>query len=216
MSGATRTLRKYAASGRLGFLLTPRAANSVEAIKGLGMPWAADNACYSGFNETRFANMLDRIVGVPGLMWVAAPDVVGDAVATLALFEVWQPRIAARGLPVALVLQDGQESLPVRWDRLDAVFVGGGTAWKLGDAARRLCVEAKERGKLIHVGRVNSKRRIRLLARWGCVDSLDGSSFSRWPDTRIPAALRWIREAEADFDAGLGEGAGRVDGHSLV
>ncbi len=183
-------------------MLTPRAANSVGAIRGLGLPWAADNACYSGFNEARFANMLDRIAGVPGLMWVAAPDVVGDAAATLDLFEVWQPRIAPRGLPVALVVQDGQENLPVPWDRLDAVFVGGSTEWKLSDEARRLCVEAKARGKPIHVGRVNSKRRLTHLTRWGCVDSVDGSSFSRWPDTRIPAALRWISEAEAELAAG--------------
>jgi hypothetical protein len=197
VSGATRTLRGLGPSPYLGVLLTPRAANSVEAITGLGLPWAADNSAYSCWDEGRFHRMLDRIAGVPGCLWVAAPDVVANAAATLALFDLWQPRMAACGLPVALVLQDGQERFPVPWDRLDAVFVGGGTAWKLGDAARGLCVEAKARGKLIHVGRVNSKRRLAHLARWGCVDSVDGSSFSRWPDTRIPAALRWISEAEA-------------------
>ena len=186
--------------------MTPRAANSVEAIRNLGLPWAADNACYSGFNEVRFANMLDRVAGVPGLMWVAAPDVVGDAAATLALFDLWQPRIDGRGLSVALVLQDGQERHRTPWDRLDAVFVGGSTGWKLSDEARRLCVEAKDQGKWVHVGRTNSRRRIRLLASWGCVDTFDGSGFSRWPDTRIPRGLRWISEAVADFDAGLGEG----------
>ncbi len=177
-------------------MLTPRAANGVEAIRSLGLPSAADNACFSGWNERRFVNMLDRIVGVPGCMWVAAPDVVADAAATLDLFDAWQPRIAARGLPVALVAQDGLEDLDVPWDRLDALFLGGSTKWKLGEYARRLAHEAKARGKLLHCGRVNSRRRIRYAAVIGC-DSVDGSCFSRWPDTKIPRALRWIAEAEA-------------------
>ncbi len=160
------------------------------------MPWAADNACYSGWSERRFVGMLDRIAGVPGCLWVAAPDVVGDAAATLELFDIWQPIIAARGLPTGLVAQNGLENMEVPWDRIDALFIGGSTQWKLGEQARRLCVQAKARGKWVHVGRTNSRRRIRLLAGWGCVDSVDGSGFSRWPDTRIPRGLRWIAEAE--------------------
>jgi hypothetical protein len=57
-------------------------------------------------------------------------------------------------------------------------------------------VEAKARGKLVHVGRVNSRKRIRRLAGWGCVDSIDGSGWSRWPDKKIPKGLAWIKEAE--------------------
>jgi hypothetical protein len=176
--------------------LTPRASNSVEAILALGLPWAADNSAYSCWDERRFRRMLDRIARVPGCMWVAAPDVVADAAATVELFDIWQPRIAARGLPVALVLQDGQERLDVPWDRLDALFIGGSTEWKLGEHARRLAREAKARGKLLHCGRVNSRRRIGHAAVIGC-DSIDGSCFSRWPDTKIPRALRWLEEAEA-------------------
>lgn len=195
VSGATRTLKRYAGSDHLGFLLTPRAANSVATIKELGLPWGADNSAYSGFSEGRFTNMLDRIETVPGLLWVAAPDVVEDMEATLRLFDAWQPRLAARGLPVALVAQDGLEDVDVPWVHLDALFIGGSTEWKLSDQARQLCKEAKDRGKLVHVGRVNSKRRLTHLARWGCVDSVDGSGFSRWPDTKIPRGLRWIAEA---------------------
>lgn len=179
----------------LGFLLTPRAANSVETILNLGLPWAADNAAFSGFNERRFASMLGRIAGAPGLMWVAAPDVVEDPEATLRLFDEWHPRIAACRLPVALVAQGGIERLPIPWDRMDAIFIGSPTEWKLSDQARQLCKEAKDRGLLTHVGRVNSKRRLAHLARWGCVDSVDGSGFSRWPDAKIPSGLRWIAEA---------------------
>lgn len=164
--------------------------------KDLGLPWAADNSAFSGFDEGRFARMLDRIAGVPGCLWVAAPDVVEDAGATLRLFDIWQPRVSARGLPVALVAQDGLEDLAVPWDRLDAVFLGGSTEWKIGEHARRIAGEARARGKLVHCGRVNSRRRIRHAAAIGC-DSVDGSCFSRWPDTKIPRALQWIAEAEA-------------------
>ncbi len=208
VSGATRTLKMYAGSDHLGFLLTPRAANSVATIRELGLAWAADNGAFSGFNEARFASMLGRIAGVPGLMWVAAPDVVEDPEATLRLFEEWQPRIAACRLPVALVAQGGLERLAIPWDRMAAIFIGSPTEWKLSDQARHLCQQAKDRGLLTHVGRVNSKRRLAHLARWGCVDSVDGSGFSRWPDTKIPRGLRWI--AEALGQASPGNGPGRV------
>lgn len=197
VSGATTTLSKYKGHPHLGFLQTPRAGNGVGAILSLEVPWAADNSCFSGFDEARFVRMLGRISGVPGLLWVAAPDTVCDQAATLQQFDRWQPIIARHGLPAALVAQGGADKLPVPWDRLDAIFIGSPTEWKLSDEARRLCVEAKDRGKLVHVGRVNSRKRIMHLARWGCVDSVDGSGFSRWPDKKVPKGLAWVEEAQA-------------------
>lgn len=160
----------------------------------LGLPWACDNSAFSGFDEARFLRMLDRVAGRPGCLWVAGPDVVGQAAATLDLFEEWEPIIREHGLPVALVLQDGQEAVPVPWDRLDAVFVGGSTDWKLGPHARHLVTEAKALGKVAHCGRVNSRARIGYAAGIGC-DSVDGSGFSRWPDKKLAKGLAWIREA---------------------
>lgn len=188
-------MSRLAGDPHLGVLLTPTAGNRVEFALDLGLPWAADNAAFSGFNEPKFLGMLDRIAGKPGCLWVAAPDVVGQATATLDQFERWEPVIREYGLPVSLVLQDGQEQLPVPWDRLDAVFIGGSTEWKLGPHARRLVAEAKARGKLAHCGRVNSRKRIRNAAEIGC-DSIDGSGFSQWPDLKIAKGLGWIKEAE--------------------
>jgi len=37
----------------------------------------------------------------------------------------------------------------------------------------------------------NTRKRIRHAFRLGC-DSIDGSGFSRWPDERLPQALRWL------------------------
>lgn len=41
--------------------------------------------------------------------------------------------------------------------------------------------------------RCNTRKRLRHAFRLGC-DSVDGSGFSRWPDERIPAALRWLAD----------------------
>lgn len=176
-------------------LLTPTTWNRVEHALDLGLPWAADNAAFNGFDERKFLRMLDGIAGKPGCLWVASPDEVGHAAATLDMFERWEAVIHQHGLPVAFVLQDGQERLPVPWDRFDAVLVGGSTGWKLGHAAGQLVAEAKARGLWAHCGRVNSRARIRYAAGIGC-DSCDGSGFSQWPDKRIPMGLRWISEVE--------------------
>lgn len=196
VSGATRTVERYKGNAFLGRLVTPANRNSVEALVRSGLPWAADNAAFSGFDEPRYLRMLDRIECRPGCLFVTAPDVVGDARATMRLFHLWRLLLAEKGLPVALVAQDGQENLRTPWDDFEALFLGGTTDWKLGDGANFLAAEAKARGKWLHMGRVNTRKRIRLAHAWGC-DSIDGSGFSRWPDIRIPKGLRWIEECES-------------------
>lgn len=195
VSGATKTVERYKANPRLGRLLTPANRNSIERLVQSGLAWAADNAAFSNFNEDRYRRMLDRIEGKPGCLFVVAPDVVADSAATVKLFRVWHPVLAGKHLPVAFVAQDGQQTRWVPWSDIDSLFIGGTTAWKLGEAAMALAKEAKARKKWLHMGRVNSRERIRLAASWGC-DSVDGSGFSRWPDQRIPKGLHWIDEAE--------------------
>lgn len=195
VSGATKTVEKYKTNPFLGRLLTPANRNSVEGLITCRLPWAADNAAFSNFDEDRYRRMLDRIEGKPGCLFVVAPDVVADAGATLKLFRKWHTALAEKHFPVAFVAQDGQAKRQVPWDDIAALFVGGTTAWKLGEAAKALAKEAKARGKWLHMGRVNSRKRITLAASSGC-DSVDGSGFSRWPDRRIPLGLRWIEEAE--------------------
>jgi len=192
VSGATSTVQKYAASKNLGCLLTPRSRNSLESM--VGLPWAADNDCFNGFDEraqTRFMSMLDKIRGTSPL-FVTAPDVVADAAATLELFETWEPIIRAHGLPVAYVLQDGQERLCMPWGRCDAVFIGGSTEYKLGDKVRWLVREAKWRGKWVHMGRVNSQARLSYARDIGC-DSVDGTGYSMFPEANLPDALRFLQ-----------------------
>jgi hypothetical protein len=157
----------------------------------LGIPWAADNDCYQGFQVGPFLTMLGQLAGRPGGLFVASPDVVGDAVTTLERFREWEPIIHAAALPVALVAQDGLEDRAVPWQDLEALFVGGTTEWKLGEPAAWLVREAKFRGRWVHMGRVNSWRRFEYAQAIGC-DSVDGTMISRWTATHTPRVKRWL------------------------
>jgi hypothetical protein len=184
----------------LGQLFTPRMLTGLDITEDCRIQWAADNDCFAGFDEGRYLDMLDALTYRPGCLFITCPDVVADARATLRLFEQWQPSLRCvwasvneadvdqgqpAHQPIALVAQDGQERLPVPWDQFEALFVGGSTQWKLGPHAAALIREANHRGKWVHVGRVNTLRRIRWFKALG-VDSIDGSGFARFTRARLP------------------------------
>lgn len=197
VSGATATVGQYLPHPHLGYLLTPRIARpkNVALARRSGC-WAADNSAFSNFDPARFCGFLETISRVPGCLWVTCPDVVGDGGATLAKYRVWEPVVTEVGLPVAFVAQDGSEDLDLPWSRMACLFVGGSTAWKLSQASRDLIGEAKRRRKWVHVGRVNSLKRIRWCVECGA-DSFDGSGFGMFPAANIPKGLRWVAEALA-------------------
>jgi len=189
VSGATTVFREYAEHDQIGYLLDPASANLLPEE---ARAWAADNSAFSGFDEAAFVRMLDRMADLPAerrakCLFVASPDVVGDARATLARFEYWEPRLRERGWPVALVGQDHLTFRDMPWERISAFFVGGSTEWKLNKAP--LFIDAcKKRGIWVHMGRVNTFNRMHYAKVLGC-DSVDGSKFSRWSRTYIPDAL---------------------------
>lgn len=178
----------------LGRLAVPKDHARMAETAAAGIPWAADNAAFSDFDAEAFLAMLDHLNGVPGGLFVVAPDVVGDAAATLEMFERWAPEIHQRDLPVALAAQNGLEHLPIPWSDLDALFIGGipepgqRVDWKLSPAAADLVTQANARGKWTHMGRVNSGRRFKYAKAIGC-KSVDGSKFSRFTDTWLPGGL---------------------------
>lgn len=202
VSGATSTHRRFWDHPRFGHLVTPRSGNSIRVIGENGKAWAADNDAFSGWDKTKersFSKMLGRICRDgrrESCRFVAAPDFVADAERTLERFACWQPIIAACGLPVALVAQDGLTPACAPWEKLDCLFIGGSTEWKLSLAAEELILEAKACAKWVHVGRVNSFRRVRHFHEIG-VDSIDGTCFSRWPDKYFPGVLRWLARLDA-------------------
>ena len=180
-------------SGLIGFIATPKQGNA----RPDGVTWCADNGCFSDkWDEASWWRFLvDNAGGAETCAFAVAPDVVGDAEATLARSLPWLPKIRALGYPVALVGQDGMTPDQVPWDDIDAIFIGGSTEWKLGPAARALVTEAKARGKWAHMGRVNSQRRYEYARRIGC-DSVDGTFLTFGPDVNLPKLLSWVRSAD--------------------
>jgi hypothetical protein len=98
--------------------------------------------------------------------------------------------VQACGHAPAFVAQNGLTPDRVPWDEFGTLFIGGDDAFKDGEQARSLCGYAKARGKAVHWGRVNGKRRYELALKAGA-DSIDGTGFSMYPDTNIPKAARW-------------------------
>jgi hypothetical protein len=195
VSGSTVTVGRVARDwpDMLGHLTTPRCRNGVASMLSTGLPWAVDNGAFSGFDEGRFLSLLRRGRGADRLLFAVAPDVVADAEKTLAQWPWWSALIRSHAMPAAFVLQDGQEALEL--PDADAYFVGGSTDWKLGPEARALVREGRSRGAHVHMGRVNTIRRLTYAHRIGC-DSVDGSCFSRWADKFLEWALVRLRGME--------------------
>lgn len=159
-----------------------------------GVPFAVDNGRF-GKNWWGYDFWWNGLQKFPKeeCLFVVAPDVVGDAEATLKDSLPWLPRIREAGYPAAFVGQDGQELLPVPWDEFDVFFIGGSTDWKLSPEVAVLVKEAKANGKLVHMGRVNTRKRIRYAHSIGC-DSVDGTTLAFGPDYYLPRILKWMNE----------------------
>lgn len=188
-NASSAQVRDAMASGRLGMLATPNEGRAPLP----GVVWAADNGCFSTryVGDESWLAWLARHAGhADRCLFATAPDVVGDAAATLARSAPWLPKIRALGYPAALVAQDGLEHLPVPWDAFDVLFVGGSTGWKLSRAAARLVAEAKRRGKHVHMGRVNSRTRWQYAEYIGC-DTVDGTFLAFGPDINLQRMAAW-------------------------
>jgi len=162
----------------VGQLITPLTSYSNRGRE----RFAIDNGAYSGFEARPFLRLLEReLPNKKDCLFVVAPDVVCSARRTLEVFDRWYPKL--QGWPIALACQNGQEDLPIPWDLIDAVFIGGDTAWKLSCHAEAIVRAAKILDKWVHVGRVNSAVRLERVEEWG-VDSIDGTGISRYTHMR--------------------------------
>lgn len=174
-----------------GWLYTPRSWDSLSTIAKSELPLCCDNDCFGNWDRDRFVRMLCNVSTLQCLQWVACPDVVADSEATLNRFRQWQPLFEKLNVPAALVAQNGLQSKQLPWDDITCLFIGGDTEWKLGPEAAALVFEAKDRGKWVHMGRVNSIKRMEYAKTLGC-DSVDGSSWARWRDKYNPLAVRGL------------------------
>jgi hypothetical protein len=206
---STPAVRDAMAVGLLGAIMSPRQGNRLPA----DALFAIDNNCGPGKNgkpgsgypgDSAYLHLLSGLTDADGAdlcdpdtsrcLFATAPDVVGDAAATLRRSERMLPLIRCyTGFSAALVAQDGLEDLDVPWEEFDALFIGGSTGWKLGPAARRLVAEAKQRGHWVHMGRVNSFKRLRYADAIGC-DSADGTFLTYAPDANLPRLLAWLSD----------------------
>lgn len=218
VSGATRTMNRLAVKypKHLGHLFTPVDGNDVGNLISTGLRWACDNAAFTNFRLGQYLDMICQkapLADRPPL-FITLPDKVADAQKTtgdlrkrqIGLFYQWQPVVSSYGMPVAMVGQDGLEDMHVPWNLMDAFFIGGSTEWKLSASVRDLVAEAKRRGKWVHMGRVNTKRRMKYAYQIGC-DSVDGSSLSKFSETYVPKFARYLIELH---QRGLFDGDGEA------
>lgn len=164
-----------------------------------GVIWCADNGCFaSGYpGDDAWWQWLVQHRFRRNCAFAVAPDIVGDAEATFARSSPWLPRIRRLDIPAAFVIQDGQEDVPVVWGRFDVMFIGGSTEFKLGEVARELTAEAVARRKKVHMGRVNSRKRLRYARDIGC-STADGTYMAFGPDKNLVRMLRWIDEVNSE------------------
>jgi hypothetical protein len=174
----------------LGAILTPKQGNRIPD----GITWCADNGVF-GKGYPGDDKWWAWLAGLPYdkslCHFAVAPDVVGDSAATLARSLPWLPQIRALGLPAAFVAQNGLTVETCPWGEFDVLFIGGDTAWKLGRDARALSAAAKLRGIPVHMGRVNSFRRLVTAALTDC-DSADGTFLAFGPDVNLPKVEAWL------------------------
>lgn len=192
-------------SGLLGMIANPASGNAVVS----GVSWCADNAVFGGRypgDDAYLRWLVDRIEHRSTCAFVTAPDVVGNAAATLARSLPMLPKIRGLGYPAAFVGQDGLEDLVVPWDEFDVFFIGGTTEWKEGPAAASLVTEAKRRGKHVHMGRVNSRRRLLLAHEIGC-DSVDGTYLAFGPDRNLVTLLGWLAPLDPAIKSAMLDGS---------
>lgn len=177
----------------VGQLLTPLTRYK---LREPARPWAIDNGGFKRLDIDAFQALLAREGHRrDNCLFVSAPDIVGSAQRTLELFAHFKPML--EGWQVALVCQDGQEMLPIPWDDIAAVFIGGSTNWKCSGHVEAIIKTAKVLGKHVHAGRVNHPERWHWFEKQG-VDTADGTGLARYSHMRRAIAQRH-NQAELDM-----------------
>lgn len=183
----TGTRKNLAALREAGWHLLISAAG---VLRHEGFPYALDNGAWSAFTQgrpfdfTAFVGALKKLGR--GADWVVLPDVVQGGHASLDLSLRWMRPVldeAERGL---IAVQNGIEAHDVEsflGPRV-GLFVGGSTEWK-ETTLPLWCALARRVGCWVHVGRVNTARRIHLCGIAGAT-SFDGTSASRFSKTLRP------------------------------
>lgn len=194
LSGAVRS--ELLGRQDLGVMLTPNMGNRPDLA---ATPWGADTGCFTASGDgsfllSRYLNWLRGLAQYQGTcLFATAPDVVRDARQTWGRSRDVLPLLRELGYPAALVAQDGIGKLLVDWDAFDVGFIGGSDGFKTSRVCAWFAAECKRRGKWVHMGRVNSLRRLRLAESLGC-DSADGTFLAFGPDVNLPRVEEWLSD----------------------
>jgi len=176
---------------RFGYMLNVnrKIGQELEAVR---YPWMLDNGAFSeAWNEDTWRKRLEKLSPYADTCIAAiVPDMILDATATLARWHVYAPEVKALGYKAAFATQNGCTVGMVPWDEMDVLFIGGSDAHRVRECWP-LIAEAKRRSMWVHVGRVNSAKRIQQF----CVaDSVDGTHLSVEPSVRNQEKLLWAIE----------------------
>lgn len=168
-----------------------------------GMKYGLDNGAWSAhqagrpFDEDAFCAAVDELGDAAD--WIVVPDVVCGGAESMRLSTAWLPRLEHVGPLLLFPVQDGFSSDDVRQlvgPRV-GIFVGGSTEFKEQTLPvwAQIC---RERQAHLHVGRVNTVRRIRLCSLAGA-DSFDGSSATRY-SVNVRRLTGAVRQTSMQFD----------------
>lgn len=158
--------------------------------------YALDNGAWTAhqqgksFDDGLFLAAMDRLGEAAD--FVVVPDIVMGGLDSLSLSEKWLPRLQGRTRLLLLAVQNGMEPKHIGsyLSSSVGVFVGGDTLWK-EQTLPAWCRLARDVGSYVHVGRVNTQRRIKLCHLSGA-DSFDGTSATRFASSLglLDSALR--------------------------
>jgi hypothetical protein len=151
-----------------------------------GYKWGVDCEMYASwahgktFDLAKYKRALGRIKDHSGdCRFVVVPDVIPDAEKTIDQYRKLEPEFRKFGLPVAFVAQNGLTRIP---DDLnyDCLFLGATNDYRFSQDARNIIAQAKDAGKWVHVGRVNTPKGIEFAFHLGA-DSCDGTKPAKEP-----------------------------------
>lgn len=181
-----------------GFITSPNANPSkIPLPLSEGRMWCLDNNAFTtGFNPNRYFSLINKFHPfIEQCMFAVIPDRVGDASETLKLYYQWYDEFKQLGVPLAYVSQDGQDQLPLPED-FQWLFIGGTDNWKMSKRSEQLIRKCQSLGKKIHVGRVNSLKRM-MWCKYLNVNSVDGTHIKFGPDINKKKLIRWMHKTNS-------------------
>lgn len=192
-TGTRRNLQQFRDFG-WRILLTPD-----NPVPRRGLRHSIDNGAWKAyknklpFDSDAFASLVEAYGSLAD--FVVIPDIVAGGLESLDFSLSWIDRL--KGLRLLLLpLQDGMKAEhigPVLRKYPDlGLFLGGSTEWKLATMGEWGAV-AHAFGRYYHVGRVNSRKRIRMCQHAGA-DSIDGTSGTLFSVT-VPRLDGEIRQS---------------------